>query len=142
MINFKSTLYRGEGVNHLGEKFTGTFNVEPIGDSGSYSYNYTTVSENSGETMHRESGIITEDEYSSTVVSVYMTQLPSLTKHILIRDSGEVYRFGYEGEGMMEQYDSELYFEFNRDGFIYRHCWGQGVTASEKTRCDLRRVLE
>ncbi|NQZ32920.1 MAG: hypothetical protein HRU06_16755 [Oceanospirillaceae bacterium] len=139
-MNFKSTLYRGEGVNHLGEKFIGTFKVEAIGESGSYSYNYTAIDQNSHETLHQEAGIISQDEFSSTVISVYMTQLASLTQHVLLRDSADVYRFGYEGEGVLEQYDSELFFEFNREGFIYRHCWGQGVTASEKTSCDLRRV--
>ena len=140
-MNFKSTLYRGEGVNHLGEQFIGTFNVEPIGDSGSYSYSYIATGQTNHETLHRESGIITQDEFSSTVISVYMTQLASLTQHVLLRHSGDIYRFGYEGEGVLEQYDSELIFEFNRDGFIYRHCWGQGVTASEKSSCDLRRIL-
>lgn len=135
-MKFTNRLYQGEGVNHEGEAFKGTFEVEPISETSSYRYTYTAI-RTDGVKVHEESGLISTDEAGRKVLVVLMDELPCLSTYHQVDEGPERIVFAYQGKGNVEGFNGELVFEPQEAGFKLLHRWAMGTEPTDKSWCEL-----
>ncbi|GGX42691.1 hypothetical protein [Saccharospirillum salsuginis] len=136
-MEFKTRRYVGQGVNHEGEDFEGTFLVEPVENTQAYNYSYRAVRIEDGTQVHYECGLIGVDEGGVPSIHTQMDELPSVSVHQQRRDEDDVHAFGFEGGGSLAGFVSELVFQFNADGFRLTHRWAMNAPLQDRSWCDL-----
>ena len=139
-MNFSAQRYQGTGINHDKEEFEGQFSVSSLAGTPSQSLSYTATRLSDRTVVHREIGLLTENEQGELQLHVHMEELPCTTVHQLKSQSQDCWVFEYHGQGKLAGFSSELVFQFEGEKFKYLHRWAMAGEVSDKSWCLLERV--
>ena len=135
--------YRGEGVNHEGERFLGELRVEVL-EAGRAVLLLYTASLIDGTVVHTESTLLATGPDGRQCLWPVMSELPAVLPHTEIRAeavSGTKLRavFSTGPKDDLSVFREEIAIEFKEDGgLVYAHAWGlpEG-NFEERSSCSL-----
>lgn len=132
--------YEGNGVNHEGQEFTGTFVVAPVKNKG-LSVSFEAVGKNN-EVFHSEYSLIGKNMSGEMCLWVLSTNHPGVFERKLTRqdskEDSEIYLFGFGNVNDKASFREEILLEVQSSAVRYTYYWGMpGGEFAERSGCTM-----
>lgn len=142
-LDFAFGTYSGNGVNHEGEPFAGTFKLEPILAGRGFQIRYLATGRD-GSLYHLEHSLITPDGNGELCLWNFNSNAPGMLPHRLeaLRTEPSIgARFLYGDPAELNSFRERVTLTIDPDGSIsYAYAWGlPGGEFSERSSLTMRR---
>lgn len=133
--------FRGEGINHENERFTGALRVQVLEAGRALLLHYSATLEN-GEAAHTEVTLFAVGPEGKLTLWPVMSELPVVIPHIALETHegpGKTLRtvFSSGARSDTSVFREEISIEAHADGtLVYEHAWGlPGGEFAERSSC-------
>ena len=137
------TAFRGQGVNHEKESFTGELRVQVLEGGLAAMLRYTATLE-TGKVVHTESTLLGTGPDGKLCLWPVMSELPVVLPHteVMSKTESANYTLAAFGSGARDdstKFREEISIQVNSDGsLMYAHAWGlPGGNFEDRSSCSM-----
>lgn len=127
--------YRGQGINHEGEKFDGIFELTEIAEGTGYQIKFQAKSLDEKKTFHTEVSILSATKAGGVSLFNLNSNTPFMCEHKMvaheIKDNTLQFKFRFGNIEDKHSFREEIYIEAKDHEIFYQYSWGlpEGVFA-------------
>ena len=133
--------YSGGGVNHEGQAFRGELVLSLLLKGAGIHLSFK-ASGDDGTIFHEETTTIAPDLMGEVGLYNLNTNMPGLTHHRLIQETGEKAVFAFGDRTDHNTFREEITLELNADGSVgYKYAWGMpGGEFAERSGAVMKKI--
>lgn len=130
--------YSGEGINHEGQKFVGSFQITKSFEAGlAFTFEAKGLD---GEIYHSESSVLGKNMQGGLSLFVLSANHPGVFERPLKRQDGSLFVFGFGKIEDRNSFREEILLDLRQDHLRYTYFWGlPGGDFAERSGCLMKK---
>ncbi len=134
--------FRGEGINHEGERFIGHLQVQPLVEGTAVLLSYSARLQD-GSLLHEEASLVGRQNDGTLCLWPVMSELPAVYPHqqksASSGEQAETVVFAFGARDARDRFREEISISISKSGALtYAHAWGlPGGEFADRSSCVL-----